>query len=59
MLRVVNGKGCDRIGMAPRGGNESACVQFATGFPARTRSRGIPMIVSVSSVEIVSMTVDL
>ena len=30
-------EGSDRIGMASRGGNESARVQFATGFRARTR----------------------
>ena len=41
ILRVVSGKGCEQRGMASRGGNESACVQFATGFPARTRKRGI------------------
>ena len=50
ILRVVSGKGCEQRGMASRGGNESACVQFATGFPARTRKPRNKSVATASSI---------
>ena len=50
ILRVVSGKGCEQRGVASRGGNESACVQFATGFPARTRKPRNKSVATASSI---------